>query len=36
LTDPYVEFGYWEAGYTDGRYEFWVSRSASTDSWMRQ
>jgi hypothetical protein len=36
LADPYVEFGYWELGYTDERYEFWIPQTASTDTWARQ
>lgn len=34
--DPYVEIDYWEDGYADDRYDYWVKESSTQDNWTRQ
>ncbi len=36
LADPYVEINYWEDGYVDDRYDYWIPQSGVTDTWARQ
>jgi hypothetical protein len=36
LFDPYVEIDYWEDGYTDDRYDYWIKTSSTQDNWVRQ
>jgi hypothetical protein len=36
LFDPYVEIDYWEDGYTDDRYDYWIKQSSVQNNWVRQ
>jgi hypothetical protein len=36
LFDPYVEIDYWEDGYTDDRYDYWIKTTTVNDIWTRQ
>jgi len=36
LFDPYVEIDYWEDGYADDRYDYWVKTPTINNTWMRQ
>jgi hypothetical protein len=34
--DPYVDIDYWEDGYTDDRYDYWIKTTTVNDIWTRQ
>lgn len=36
LLDPYVEINYWDDGYADDRYDYWIKTSSTQDNWVRQ